>query len=584
MLAELHIRNLAIIDEVHLQLLPGFNILTGETGAGKSIILDAIMLLIGGRADRNLVRAGSDRAVVEAAFNLDARLQTLINPLLAAEGLEAEEVGVLSLGREVRENGRTVCRINGRAVSLSLLEEIGDLLVDIHGQGEHLSLLKPKAHLPLLDAYAGLEPERGRLAEQVNGLRALQRELNSLQQDERLIAQRIDLLSYQVQEIDAAQMRPGEEAALQAERTRLANAERLMSHAAEATGLLTGLDDNTPSVADLLGQAERALAQLARIDAQQQRLLEQLQGLTYQFNDLAADVAHYQATLEANPERLTEVEERLELISRLKRKYGDDIPAILAYRDKAARELEGFTHSEERMEELSAEIDRQLHHIGRAGLALSQQRRQAAERLARSVEAELRDLRVQAEFAVDFAHLPDAKGAYVGEQRLAFDQTGIDRVEFLISANPGEPLKPMVKTASGGETARLMLALKTALAQVDATPTLIFDEIDQGIGGRIGEVVGRKLWGLATTGGHQVVVVTHLPQLAGYGDSHFHVSKHVEGERTVTHVSELDYAGRVEELAAMLGTSDEHARGGAASLLQHAAAAKSAAGSHQARP
>lgn len=577
MLAELHIRNLAIIDEVHLHLLPGFNILTGETGAGKSIILDSILLLVGGRADRTLVRAGSERAVVDAVFNLDARLQTIIGPMLETEGLENEEAGVLLLGREVRDNGRSIGRINGRAVSLSLLEEVGDYLVDIHGQGEHLSLLKPKAHLPLLDAYAGLEDERARLSEQVATLRALQRELHSLQQDERLIAQRIDLLSYQVEEINAAQLQPGEEVELLAERTRLANAERLLALTAEASGLLSGLDDSAPSVTDLLSQAERALTQLTRVDGQQQRLLTQLQGLLYQFNDLAAEVTHYQASLEFNPERLAEVEERIELLSHLKRKYGEDIPAILVYRDKAARELDGFTHSEERMEELAAEIDRHLHQIGRLAAHLSQQRRQSAERLARSVESELRDLHVQAEFAVDFNTNPDPRGAYVGDERLAFDQTGIDRVEFLISTNPGEPLKPMAKTASGGETSRLMLALKTALAQVDATPTLIFDEIDQGIGGRIGETVGHKLWDLAAVGGHQVIVVTHLPQLAGYGDSHFHVSKHSDGERTVTQVSALDYAGRVEELAAMLGTHDEHARGGAISLLQHAADIKAAA-------
>ncbi len=577
MLSELHIRNLAIIDEIHLRLLPGFNILTGETGAGKSIILDSILLLMGGRADRSLVRAGCDRAIVDATFVLHPALQARIRPLLEAEGLDGDDPMVLLLGREVRDNGRSIGRINGRAVSVSLLEEVGQMLVDVHGQGEHLNLLKPKSHRPLLDSYGGLEAEREALGLVVEALRQQQRELASLRQDERLVAQRIDLLTYQVEEIDAARLQPDEETSLLAERTRLANAERLMAFSAEAAALLLGAEDERPAISDLLSQVERALSQLARLDPSQQPLLEQLQGLSFQLSEASTEVVAYRDALEFNPERLAEVEERIELLNRLKRKYGDDIPAILTYRQQALQELDGFTHNEERIAALTQHIDQQLRLIGQKAAVLSSKRRQAAERLSQAVEGELGDLSMQARFGVALTHTPEAAGAYVGEERLAFDASGIDQVEFLISANPGEPLKPLARVASGGETSRLMLALKTALARVDNTPTLIFDEIDQGIGGRIGEIVGRKLWELTAVGEHQVVVVTHLPQLAAYGDSHFHVHKEVTAGRTITQVETLGYEARIVELAAMLGTRDEHARGGAISILEHAAHIKAQA-------
>jgi DNA repair protein RecN (Recombination protein N) len=266
---------------------------------------------------------------------------------------------------------------------------------------------------------------------------------------------------------------------------------------------------------------------------------------------------------------LNELEERLELINMLKRKYGESIAEVLATRERAARQLEQITHSKERAAELQAQEEDLLRRIGKSGQALSDKRKETARTLSTAVERQLNDLQMAgARFEVQFEREPAADGAYVEDQRFAFDQTGLDRAEFLISANPGEPLKPVAKVASGGETARLMLALKTALAEVDGTPTLIFDEIDQGIGGRVGGVVGRKLWGLTTVGDHQVVVVTHLPQLAGYGDVHFHVSKQVIDERTTTAVKNLDRSGRVAELAAMLGTGSDTAVGGAESILR----------------
>ena len=578
MLHELYIRNFAIIDELRLRFNHGFNVLTGETGAGKSIILDAVTLMLGGRADTSMVRAGAGEAYVEATFSLTPELQAVLHQLLEEEGLDEEHPGSLLVARELRQNGRNICRVNGRAVNLTVLRQIAEPLIDIHGQGEHLSLLKPRSHLPLLDSYAHLTAEREAFATAVKSLNKLQKELADLRQNERNIAQRIDILNYRIQEVNAANLQEGEEEELREERTRLANAEKLMQSATEAVTLLTGMDDDSVAVADMLGQTERALIQLTRYDESQGPVLEQLQGLIYQLSEVSSDLQSYLDSLEFNPDRLTHIEERLELINLLKRKYGEDIPAILAMRDKAEAELDQISHSEERIAELEREINGRLRTLGTQAKALSDKRRVAAAKLSAAVVSQLTDLRMDAaRFEVEMLQQPDAQGVYVGEQRLAFDTTGIDQIEFMLSTNLGEPLKPMAKVASGGETARLMLALKTALAEVDATPTLIFDEIDQGIGGRIGDVVGRKLWGLTAVANHQVIVVTHLPQLAGYGDIHFHVSKHVQDGRTSTAVDELGHVGRVRELAAMLGTQIEHARGGAESILQEATKAKNMA-------
>ena len=569
MLSELIIHNFAIIDDLRMQFAHGFVVLTGETGAGKSIILDAVSLILGGRADSSMVRAGSERATVEGTFTLPQALKESMLPLLKREGLEEDDENSLCLGREIRENGRTVARINGRSVSLGLMRQIAEPLVDIHGQGEHLSLLKPRAHLPLLDSYGGLVEIRQAFAEIVSSLRQTQNELESLQQDERVLAQRIDMLQYQITEIAAAGLQDGEEEELRKERIRLANAEQLNRLAVEVTAVLIGLEDDTPAATDLLGKAERALGQLSRLDSSKSSLLADLQGVSFQISELAAAVQDYQQKLEFDPQRLNEVEERLELISTLKRKYGDSIANVLATRERAERQLEQISHNEERLALLHEEQERLLRQVGLLADDLSKKRQNVAQRLSTAVENQLNDLQLAgAHFDVQFTRELAADGAYVGDERYAFDGSGLDRVEFVISTNLGEPLKPVAKVASGGETARLMLALKTALAEVDGTPTLIFDEIDQGIGGRVGGVVGRKLWRLTAVGDHQVIVVTHLPQLAGYGDEHFHVSKHVVNGRTNTTVTNLDVSGRIGELAAMLGTSGDSAVGGAEAILR----------------
>ena len=568
MLSELTITDFAIIDSLNLKLAPGFVAFTGETGAGKSIIIDAVDLLLGGRADATMVRTGAEVARVEAVFAFDGELRSMIEAILAREDLlDDDSPSAVILAREVRREGRSVSRVNGRVVSLAILKEIGQLLVDVHGQSEHLSLLRTREHLFLLDRFAGLDQEREALAGVVRELNGVRRELNELRRAERDRARRLDMLDFQINEINSAKLKPGEDKALLEERTRLANAEKLASLADEAIRALSDGTEETASAADLLGEAARALAGLAKVDPTLGGLRDSAQSLSEQFKDLAAELQDYRERIEFNPKRLDRVEERLELIKSLQRKYGSTIEDVLTFSVQAQAERDALTHSSERSAELETKEEALLRRIGQMGAALSRARRAASEQLAQAIEAELGDLRMErARFGVDFQSEDDAEGAHVEGRRVAFDATGIDRLEFLVAPNVGEGLKPLTKIASGGETSRLMLALKGVLARADRTPTLIFDEIDQGIGGRVGAIVGRKLWALAEA--HQVLCITHLPQLAGFGDQHYRVEKQVSGDRTLTQVALLEHDERVAELAQMLGGTGEKARESAEEILE----------------
>ncbi len=571
MLTELTIKNFAIIDELHLTFTPGFTVLTGETGAGKSIIIDAVSLLLGGRASSDVVRADTKSAVVEGQFHLSEPLQRRISPILEREGLEGDAPDVLVLGREIRATGRNFSRVNGRTVSAGLLAEIAAPLVDIHGQHEHLSLLRPKMHGAFLDRFGGLGNQRQRISQTYRALQQVRRELRQLTQDAQQTARRIDQLTFQVEEIFAANLQPGEEDELNIERTRLANAEKISQLAGEAYRLLVEGGDEQPAAGDLLGEMARALSSLLRIDDSTQEISDLAESIVYQLEDLAGQLQTYAEGIEFSPERLQEVEERLGLIYLLKRKYGDSIEEILAFGKQAQAELDSISHSEERIEKLQARETELRRELGVLAAELSAARREAGDTLARGVETELQALGMaRTQFFVNLERTPAEDGVFVGDETFACDETGIDRVEFLIAPNPGEPLKPMVKIASGGETSRLMLALKTVLARADDTPTLIFDEIDQGIGGRIGGVVGKKLSGLAHNTDHQVLCITHLPQIAAFGDTHFHVRKMVN-DRTTTTVTPLTGEARVEELAQMLGTLSDTTRQSAREMLADAA-------------
>ncbi len=578
MLQELSIRDFAIIDDLQLSFSQGLNILTGETGAGKSIIIDALGLLLGDRGATEWVRAGNEVAQIEAQFYLEPHTDASaeVRQLLDEQGLDEPDASEwVTLSREVRLNGRNICRVNGRVVSLQILSDITGHLIDVHGQGEHLSLLRPRTHIHLLDRYGGLLTQRQQVAAQVGKLRSVRGELQRLRHDARTIAQRVDLLSFQTEEIFAASLLPGEEAELESERRRLGNAEALLQLAQAAEQILSQGETELPGALDLIGEVVGRLDRLARIDPDMQPIADEAQGLLEQLGDLARSLQDYAEQLEFNPERLQEVEERLELINNLKRKYGDTIEQILAFGEHAQSELDNMSNWEIKTAELEEQEEQLLRTIGRLAAELSVRRQTAGEQMARQVETELTDLRMaRARFAVAVSQVERDDGAYLPDgPRVAFDATGVDQVEFLISANPGEPLKPMAKVASGGETARIMLALKSVLAHADATPTLIFDEIDQGIGGRVGAVVGHKLWNLTgrqkpgtgtTVPAHQVLCITHLPQLAAFGDKHFTVNKRIQlvngEERTNTIVRDLDDNARVDELMLMLGATTEAGR------------------------
>ncbi len=574
MLVELTIRDFAIIDDLRLGLTPGLVIFTGETGAGKSIIIDAVELLLGGRADTTFIRAGADLARVEGVFRLEPEVQPLVHAALEREALLDDDTrGEVLLAREVRREGRNVCRVNGRVVSLAVLREVGQWLIDVHGQSEHLSLLRTREHLYLLDRFANLEPQREGFARVAREVGAVRRELGELRRSQREMERRLDMLDFQIKEITSAKLKPGEDTALLEERVRLANAEKLAALTDEVTRALAEGSDELPAAADLIGEAARALNALVKIDPTVADKRDLAISLSEQFKELARDVQDYREQIEFNPRRLDAVEERLELIRNLQRKYGATLEDIGAYGAQAQAERETLTHSGERMAELEAREDKLLHRLGQLGEALTAARREAAERLSTGIVAELADLRMdRAQFAVDFQRQDDPAGAYADGRRVAFDATGLDRVEFLVAPNPGEGLKPLARIASGGETSRLMLALKGVLARADQTPTLIFDEIDQGIGGRVGAIVGSKLWSLA--GNHQVLCITHLPQLAGFGDQHFKVEKIIEGDRTVTHVRALAGGERVPELALMLGGLGEKTMESAEEILEYVRQAK----------
>ena len=568
MLNEIRIENFAIIETLELEFGPGLTTFTGETGAGKSIILDAITALMGGKVDATFIRAGAARAQVEGVFAIPAAVRSEVNAILQREDL-LEDAGTVVLSRELRREGRTIARVNGSSVSTALLRELGEYLVDIHGQSEHLSLLQVRQHLGLLDRFAGSQQHLTRFQGLYRELSALRRELKTLRDDEADALRRMDLLTFQAEEIESARLKADEEDELRRERDRLANAENLASLTRQCLSLLDEGSPEAPALSDLSGQLVQLVHNLARIDPALQGLSEQMDSAAELLGDLNRDLQDYQESIEFNPRRLEQLEERLDLLHNLKRKYGGSLEAVIAFGEDARRKLDTIAHAGERIAELETREGQLLEKLAAAAAALSAHRRKAAQTLGQGVERELADLSMAgAQFMVDFQSGEHADGLPMEGRRMAFDETGIDRVEFLIAPNQGEGLKPLVKIASGGETSRLMLALKNVLARADYVPTLIFDEIDQGIGGRVGAVIGEKLWQLARS--HQVLCITHLPQLAAYGDLHFRVAKAVTGGRTATRVTGLEGETRIEELAQMIGPATEANRSAARAALQQA--------------
>ncbi len=569
MLRLLSITNFATIERLELELASGFNVLTGETGAGKSIIVDALVLLLGGRATGGMVRSGARQSRVEGVFLLDGDLAGRIDSALDGYGIVSGEEEII-LAREVNLGGRNTCRVNGRIVPLRLLSALAEHLVDIHGQNQHLSLFRVREHIDILDRYGGLWQLRGCVSKRVRQLTDVRCELDRLLTEEREHAQRVDFLRYQVEEIAAAELRPGEEEELVLERDRIANAERILRLSENAYRTLYDSFERQASVTELVGQVARDLAKLERLDPSLSELLESADALTHQVDELARTLRGYRDGIVYSPQRLQELEARLDLIRGLKRKYGITIGEILAFADRASDDLEKLSHVEERAEDLKVREAEIRTEVGALAGQLSEARRQAAVRLAAAIEGEVASLaadHVQMHVDVQQSASEDGVSDEAGDA-LAFNDTGIDTVEFLISLNLGEPPRALARIVSGGEAARLMLAIKTILSAADRIPILVFDEIDAGIGGRIGSILGQKLWGLARS--HQVLCVTHLPQLACYADRHVKVVKETSGARTVTSVEALSGENRVMELSEMLGSDRRVARDNAAEMLGQA--------------
>ena len=568
MLTELRIQNFAIIDQLTLNFGKGLVILTGETGAGKSIILDAVEILVGGRADTSMVRAEAPQALVEGTFHLAGEERKAVHEILKAEELLDDE-NYLTLSREIKPEGRSIARVNGRTVNVGLLKTLGGYLIDIHGQSGHLSLLDTRAHLGLLDRYSASDSALKIYRTTYKKLITLRNELDELHRLQKDAQNRVELLSYQSDEIAAVKPLANEDEALKEERDRLANAEALASHAQETLALLDEGNPESPPLTDAFGEAITHLAALAKIDASQAEIHERAALILENLGEISRDLRLYLEKVEFNPKRLDEVEERLDLLQSLMRKYGGSIEAVIEFGKNAKKELKTISTASARMGELEKEERILLKTLAMQGQKLSKLRQKAAEKMSVGIVAELADLRMAAaKFAVDFKTLPDNTGIPLNGERVAFDKNGFDQVEFMLAPNLGEGLKPLVKVASGGETSRMMLALKNILARADEVPTLIFDEIDQGIGGRIGMVVGEKLWQLGRE--HQVFCVTHLPQLAAFGDQHLKVEKLLEEGRTLTHVAPMKQDARLLELAQMLGDVGEGTLRSAHEILQTA--------------
>lgn len=531
MLTYLSIRNVAIIDQLHLSFGPGLNLLTGETGAGKSIIIDALTLVSGGRASADLIRSGEDEAVVEAVFDI-ACLQALQDYLLEA-GFEAGEE--LIVKRCLARTGRNRVFINGSLATLAQLGELGRRLVTIHGQHESQALLRPDQHLLLLDSYAGTEPVRRSYAERFAGWQRLSEQLRHFDEQQRELEHRRDLLRFQLDELAAAELRAGEEEALQERRKLLAHAERL---ATACGSVFAGLYDSDEAI---LGQLRRLLGSMreaAAIDPVLNGVVEALESVYAQLEDSALQVRDYAARIESDPETLRHLEDRLDQLARLQKKYGAAVSGLIDLQqtlNDELDELEGRCRSRDELEQEQVRLRSALDELG---TSLSAARREAALRLEMALSDEARQLAMpHAVVQVAFEPFAEPKAH------------GCERVEFLFTPNPGEPARPLARVASGGELSRLMLAFKQILPEGEA-PTMVFDEIDTGVGGAVAGVIGRKLKHVAA--GQQVFCITHLPQVAAWASRHIKVEKQVVAGRTVTVVTELDAEGRVDELARML--------------------------------
>mgnify|MGYP000855444535 FL=1 len=553
MLLQLEIENIAIIDRLNIALEPGFNALTGETGAGKSILIDSINALLGSRVSRELIRSGAEKATVQGLFSKPPAL----DPILEEFGIETGDDDTLLISRTITESGKNICRINGTLVTVAMLREIGQRLIDVHGQHDNQSLLRVETHIQLLDLFAGesLSAVKSAYRKELEDLKACQARLRELAGEGKERERLMDTLRYQIEEIRQAALYAGEDEELEKQSRILAHAEDIVSAFNTAYQAIRGQDDDDAGALDRVQWALDALRRVEEIDASYASVCATLEDISERLSDLSRDIRHTRDSTEYDPNLHRAVEERISLIQGLKRKYGETIPDILAYAENAAKRLDELEHNEELIASIKARIKALEASLTEKCREMNSLRLQAGKRLAEGIMKELADLEMPMTiFQVAVNSVPE----------MGFTADGTDQVEFLFSPNPGEPPKSLSKIASGGEMSRVMLAVKAMLADLDSIPTLIFDEIDTGVSGKAAASVGEKL--RALSGKHQVLCVTHHAQIASLAHHHFLITKSIQGDRTVTMVRRLEGQDREAEITRLL--SGEHATEAAKSLAR----------------
>ena len=559
MLTTLRIKNLALVVDLTVELQPGYNVITGETGAGKSILIGALCLVLGERADRTLIRSGSDSCSVEAVFDI-SRLKAPLDAFLESNGLERCEDHQLLLKRTFTSAGANRQFINGSPTTLAVMGTVGEWLVDIHGPHEHQSLLRPAQQLAILDAFGKLDGEREAFAELVRRRGTLEAEKTALIVDERTYAQQLDLLRFQTAEIASAELQPEEEAQVEQDYRRASNAAKLIETGQSA---LETLSEGDTSLLTQAGELGRTLQELQRLDPSAASLAQIQEQAVAAWQDLQSELSRYADKIEVDSDRLRQLEERLNLLHSLKRKYGSSLAEVIAFGEEARRKLDQLQARDAELARLNSELKKLEAQLWQAGHGLSGKRRQLLPQLSKAAARQLADLGFkQSRFEVAMVSLNQQEFAREGEH---LPQQGLDSVEFQFAPNPGEPARPLRAIASSGELARVMLALKTVLAAEDRIPVLVFDEVDANVGGETANAVGEKMRQIAQK--RQVLCITHLPQVAAPASAHYVASKHVQGGRTISQISLLEPKDRVIELARMFGGQHEAARKHAEMLL-----------------
>ncbi|WP_026676830.1 DNA repair protein RecN [Fictibacillus gelatini] len=543
MLAELTIRNFAIIDSLTISFQKGLTVLTGETGAGKSIIIDAIGLLIGGRGSSEFVRFGKNKAEIEGLFHITQSHP--IHEKVMELGIDITDEMVI-LKRDITDSGKSVCRINGKLVTLSVLKEVGQLLVDIHGQHETQFLLQPEKHLHLLDSFGKDIISKALLQyKQIyEQYKEITKQLNTLTKNEQQMNQRLDLLQYQLEEIENAKLKPNEDQELLEERIKLGNFEKLYNNLQDAYFNLYGDQKGLEYVSVALEH----LQTVSNLDESLSKMHENMANHFYALEEVSYAIRSYFETLEFDPKRLNLIESRLNEISNLKRKYGNTVNEIIDYGKKIKEELELLKNKDGRIDKLKANLEKIMVELQTAALELSNERKLLTDKLKEAIHRELKELYMEKTvFDIQFKN---ETASYKTPLIDRFGKTGIDEVEFYISTNPGEPLKPLAKVASGGELSRVILALKSIFSQHQDVASIIFDEVDTGVSGRVAQAIAEKIYKVSV--GSQVLCITHLPQVAAMADQHLHISKNVLNDRTVTNVSLLETSEKVKEIGRMI--------------------------------